>query len=87
MVGREQRAHVLGIELLGLRREADEVGEEDGDDLALLPRGRGRAPERRAALVAEPRARTVLAGAGRAGGHRPSVRGGAAAFQTPRALR
>ena len=36
VVGREQRAHVLGVELLGPRGEADEVGEEDGDDLPLL---------------------------------------------------
>ena len=33
----EHGAHVLGVELLGPRREADEVGEEDGHDLALLP--------------------------------------------------
>ena len=38
VVGPEQRADVLGIELLGAGREADEVGEEDGHDLALLAR-------------------------------------------------
>ena len=32
----EQRAHLLGIHALRARGEADEVGEEDGDDLALL---------------------------------------------------
>ena len=32
----EHPAHGLGIELLRLRREADQVGEEDRDDLALL---------------------------------------------------
>ena len=35
VVGPQDRLHVLRIQLLGLRREADEVGEEDGDDLAL----------------------------------------------------
>ena len=34
--GREDRAHVLGVEPLGAAGEADEVGEEDRDDLALL---------------------------------------------------
>ena len=38
VVRREQRAHVLGVELLGAGREADEVGEEHRDDLALLAR-------------------------------------------------
>ena len=38
-VRREQRAHVLRVELLGPRREADEVGEEDRDDLPLLAPG------------------------------------------------
>ena len=47
VVGPEQRAHLLGIHPLRARGEADEVGEEDGDDLALLePRLR---PRRRAA--------------------------------------
>ena len=32
----EQRAHLLGIHALGARGKADEVGEEDGHDLALL---------------------------------------------------
>ena len=35
VVGPQDRLHVLRIQLLGLRREADEVGEQDGDDLAL----------------------------------------------------
>jgi hypothetical protein len=43
IVGRQHRSDVLGIQLLGASREPDEVGEEDGDDLALLPRlGGGR---------------------------------------------
>jgi hypothetical protein len=36
VVGGEHPAHVLGVELLGAAREADEVGEERGDDLALF---------------------------------------------------
>ena len=42
VVGGEQAADVLGIELLGEGREADEVGEEDRHDLALLARCRSR---------------------------------------------
>ncbi len=35
MVRTEHCTYVFRIELLGLRREADKVAEEDGDDLAL----------------------------------------------------
>ena len=35
VVGAEHSLDVLGIQRLGLRGEADEVAEEDGDDLAL----------------------------------------------------
>ena len=38
VVRAEQPDDVLGIHLLGACREADQVGEEDGYDLALLPR-------------------------------------------------
>ena len=38
VVGTEDRLDVLRIELLGACREADEVGEEDGDDLPFAPR-------------------------------------------------
>ena len=38
VVRAEDRPHVLRVELLGLRSEADEVAEEHGDDLALLTR-------------------------------------------------
>ena len=74
VVGREHRADVLGIELLGARREADEVGEEDGDDLALLARGRGRPLERRATGVAEAGAGRVLPAAPGTDDHARSVR-------------
>ena len=36
VVGLEEPPHVLGVHRLGARREADEVAEEAGDDLALL---------------------------------------------------
>jgi len=49
VVGGEQRANVLRIELLGARGEANEVGEEDGDDLAFFARGRRRGVELRTA--------------------------------------
>ena len=65
-VAREELARLLGVAALGLRREADEVGEEDGDD-APLGNGRGSGgcgrrrggggAERRAALRAELRGR------------------------------
>ena len=58
-------AQRLLVEALAERREPDEVGEEDRQRLAdLLP---GRVGQRRAALVAELRARRVRLGAGRAG--------------------
>ena len=56
----QPRANVLGVRGLGGRREADEIDEEDGDDLALL-RGCARFDERRAAGKAEPRVGRVLA--------------------------
>ena len=43
VVRAQERVDVLGVELLGARREADQVGEEDGDDLAL-PAGLGHGP-------------------------------------------
>ena len=65
--GREDRAHVFGIELLGARGEPDEVDEEHRDDLPLLPApgcGRVRAAERAEAELLLDRAP-----AGEAGGH------------------
>ena len=45
VIGREDRAHVLGVEALCARRRADEIGEHDRDDLPLLaPRGARRRP-------------------------------------------
>src|SRR3712207_7819260 len=40
VVAREDGANVLWVHPLGLRRRADEVAEEDGDDLAFLARRR-----------------------------------------------
>ena len=39
----EDRLDVLGVESLGTRREADEVAEEDRDDLAFTAAGRHQA--------------------------------------------
>ena len=36
VVGTENRCHVLGVQRLRLPREADEVAEDDGDDLPFL---------------------------------------------------
>ena len=73
VVRRKHRAHVLRVEALGPRGEADQVTEEHRDDLALLARGRRRG-ERRAAGVAEARVGRVLAAAGRARRHGRSLR-------------
>ena len=72
VVGRQRRAHVLGVEPLGAAREADEVGEEDGDDLPLLPRGLG--GERRPAAAAEAEALGILLSALGADDHGHTVR-------------
>ena len=37
VVGPQERLHVFGIHRLGLRREPDEVAEDDRDDLSLAP--------------------------------------------------
>jgi hypothetical protein len=60
MVGSEHRSDILGIELLGAAREADEVREEDSDDLALLPRRSGNLVEGRRARRAEAEALGAL---------------------------
>ena len=67
----EDGAHVLWVELLGARGEADEVGEEDGHDLALLAGGSAPAPAR-AAARAEARAVRVLVAAAGTGEHQCS---------------
>jgi hypothetical protein len=59
VVRTEQCTHVLRVETLGARGEADEVGEENGDDLALLARGRI-VREARSARGAKPRAFGVI---------------------------
>ena len=38
VIRRQQGPHVLRVELLRAGREADEIAEEDGDNLALLAR-------------------------------------------------
>ena len=73
-VGRQDRADVLRVEPLGARREADEIREEDGDDLALLEQALRLVGERFSAGKAELRNRRVLLAALRTNRHRPSVR-------------
>ena len=70
----EDGAHLLGIELLRLRSEADEVAEEDGDDLALLARRERLGAESRPAHPAQAEALRVLLAAARAGDHGQRVR-------------
>ena len=68
--GESVGSHVLGVERLGACGEADEVGEEHRDDLALLAAARRRGVlERGAAVGAEARVPEVLPAALRAGQH------------------
>ena len=72
VVRRKRRADVLGVEPLGAAGEADEVGEENGDDLPLLPRGlRG---QRGPAAAAEAEALWILLSALGADDHGHTVR-------------
>jgi hypothetical protein len=68
----DEGTDVLGIERLAAGGEAGQVGEQDGDGLALLARsgGEGGRIQPRAAAVAEPGPRRVVAAAGRARRHR-----------------
>ena len=77
-IPREQLARVLGIALLRRRREADEIGEQDGDEATFGDRPRGWCRlrwrrrrgsclvERGATLIAEPHCRVVGLAARRA---------------------
>ena len=66
----EHRADILGVHLLGSAREADEVGEENGHDLALLACRDGCLDrERSPAVRAELRVSRVLVAALGAGLH------------------
>ena len=69
VVRSEHRADVLGVELLRAAREADQVGEEDGDDLALLARRAASPLKGRRAGRAEAEALRALLAAVRAGQH------------------
>ncbi len=66
VVRRQQRAHVLRVELLGAGGETHQVGEEHGDDLPLLARGAGRVRRGRGAAEGAERelSRQLLAAAG-----------------------
>ena len=70
----KHRAHVLGIELLRPRREADEVDEDDGDGLSLLAERTFLRLERGRAGVAEAGRRRILLSAVRARNHSQSLR-------------
>ena len=74
VVGTEDGAHLLGIELLRFRREPDEVAEEDGDDLALLARRDRLGAESGPAHPAQAKALGVLLAAARARDHGERVR-------------
>ena len=69
VVGPQPGADVLGIRALRSRREPDEVAEEHGDDLPLLPHRDGCAGELGTARIAESRAVAILRPARRAGRH------------------
>jgi hypothetical protein len=73
-VRREHGAHVLGAEPLGPSGEADEIGEENGDHLALLTSARLLGSEGSGALIAEAGAFRVLLAALAAYGHVGRVR-------------
>ena len=73
-VAAHARPQRLGVGRLAERGRADEVAEEDRDDLALLAR-RLRRGERRPARAAEPRVVGVLAPTARACRHARSLRG------------
>ena len=74
VVRSEHRADVLGIQPLGPCGRADEVGEDDRNDLPLLA-GLCRAGERRPAFRAKNGVVNALATAVRAGDHPLSLRG------------
>ena len=74
VVGTDARPDVLRIGGLRSGREADEVAEEDGDDLALLAQGGGPSrAQRGGAETAELEAVRVFLPAGRTGHHAPSL--------------
>ena len=98
VVGADAGAHVLRVSRLGGGSEADEIAEEDGDDLALLLQGeRGPFGQRRRAEAAEREAVRILLAAGRTRGHSaslgrrfesvtPRLRGHRAADRRPRGV-
>ncbi len=71
--GPERGADVLGVGAVGAIREADEIDEEDGDDLALLTPGRG-LDQRGAAGETEARALGVLLATRGTDLHAPDLR-------------
>jgi hypothetical protein len=68
----DPRPHVLGIDSVRSRREADQVAEQDGDDFPLLP-GRRCLGQRRAAERTERELSRQLLATGGAAWHRSSL--------------
>src|SRR6185436_15081593 len=73
VVRRQLGANVLGVETLRARGRANEIAEDDGDDLALLDRPSSRG-EGRPAFGAELCVGRILRAAGWTGDHGRSVR-------------
>lgn len=73
MIGAKPRSNVLRADAIGGGREADEIDEEDRDDLALLLRRRA-GGEQRPAREAEARALGILLAAPGTGRHIESLR-------------
>ena len=75
-VGAHELADDLGVKVLGEARGPGDIGEEQGDELALLLR-RVLRGERGTAMRAEGEALRDVAAAARTGGHGASLRGAA----------
>src|SRR5437667_8003305 len=73
VIGADAGLHVLRVLLLGGGGKADQVAEEDRDDLALLERGCRPLGERSRAVAAEREPVGVLLAATRADEHTPSL--------------
>jgi hypothetical protein len=73
VVWTQQRLDVLRVEMLGARREPDEVYEEDADEAAFFSPRSVAVRQRAAAREAEARDRRVFLATGGANGHHSSL--------------
>ena len=80
VIGGERGAYVLGIGVVGARSEADQVDEQDRDDLALLGCGSSRGCQGGAAFEAELRPLGILGSAARAQRHEAKHKTGRVVF-------